>query len=58
MLTATLERFANPFINHRLSDIAQNHRLKVVRRIGSFLNWTQGSAADERKLLSAMARAA
>ena len=55
---ATLERFANPFINHRLSDIAQNHRLKVVRRIGSFLNWTQGTAVDERKLLSAMARAA
>ena len=57
-VASTLERFANPFINHRLSDIAQNHRVKVVRRIGSFLNWTQGSAADERKLLSAMAKAA
>jgi tagaturonate reductase len=56
---STLERFANPFINHRLSDVAQNHRLKIARRIGSFLNWTQaGAAADSRKLLSAMARAA
>ena len=55
---ATLERFANPYINHRLSDIAQNHRLKVARRIGSFLDWTQGAATDDRKLLGAMARAA
>jgi tagaturonate reductase len=56
---STQERFANPFINHRLSDVTQNHRLKIAWRIGSFLNWTQaGAAADSRKLLSAMARAA
>jgi tagaturonate reductase len=54
---ANLERFANPFISHRLSDIAQNHRLKVQRRIVNFLNWTHaGAAANSRPQLSAIAR--
>lgn len=35
----TLERFRNPFLEHRLSDIAQNHAEKVERRIGGFLAW-------------------
>ena len=35
----TLERFANPFLVHRLSDIAQNHGEKIRRRIGAFLDW-------------------
>lgn len=38
----TLERFANPFLEHRLADIAQNHEEKLERRIGAFLSWTQG----------------
>lgn len=29
----TLERFANPFLDHRLADIAQNHDAKLARRI-------------------------
>jgi tagaturonate reductase len=37
-LAVTLERFANPFLNHRLADIAQNHARKVERRIGAFLD--------------------
>jgi tagaturonate reductase len=38
-VTATLERFANPFLVHRLSDIAQNHEEKTLRRIGAFIGW-------------------
>lgn len=37
-LAVTLKRFANPFLNHRLADIAQNHARKVERRIGAFLD--------------------
>ena len=38
-VAATLERFENPFLNHRLSDIAQNHRLKLDRRVVDFITW-------------------
>ena len=30
---ATLERFANPFLSHKLSDIALNHEAKLVTRL-------------------------
>ena len=33
----TLDRFQNPFLDHRIADIAQNHAAKVERRIKSFL---------------------
>lgn len=36
----TLDRFSNPFLEHRLSDIAQNHAEKIQRRIGAFLAWS------------------
>ena len=39
---ATLERFDNPFLEHRLSDIANHHAEKRVRRIGDFLAWAPG----------------
>ena len=32
-LQSVLERFANPFLKHRLADIAQNHEEKVRRRV-------------------------
>lgn len=35
----TQDRFANPFLDHRLSDIAQNHNEKIQRRISAFLVW-------------------
>lgn len=38
-VAATLDRFANPFLDHRLADIAQNHAEKLARRIGAFLDW-------------------
>lgn len=40
-IAATLDRFANPFLDHRLADIAQNHAEKVQRRIGAFLIWAR-----------------
>ncbi|WP_349294813.1 mannitol dehydrogenase family protein (plasmid) [Thioclava sp. 'Guangxiensis'] len=43
-LAQTLERFANPFLDHRIADIAQNHIQKLERRIGAFLQWVR--AAD------------
>ncbi len=33
----TIERFQNPFLDHRIADIAQNHAAKLERRIKSFL---------------------
>jgi tagaturonate reductase len=40
-VAATLDRFLNPYLNHRLSDIAQNHVQKVERRIPAFLAWVE-----------------
>ena len=42
-VAATLERLLNPFLDHRLADIAQNHAVKVERRIVAFLAWTAGA---------------
>lgn len=38
-VTTTLERFENPFLNHRLSDIAQHHHLKIEHRVVDFIAW-------------------
>ncbi len=38
-VASTLERFDNPFLEHRLADIANHHAQKRVRRIGDFLAW-------------------
>jgi tagaturonate reductase len=35
----TLERFRNPFLQHRIADIANNHATKVARRIQAFMDW-------------------
>lgn len=40
-LTTTMERFANPFLDHRIADIAQNHAQKIQRRIVAFLNFAR-----------------
>jgi tagaturonate reductase len=49
---ATLERFENPFLNHRLSDIAQNHAEKIRRRAGGFLEWSGVHSARLEMLLA------
>ncbi|WP_404402082.1 mannitol dehydrogenase family protein [Pelagibacterium halotolerans] len=35
------ERFANPFLDHRLADIATNHEAKIERRAKGFLDWAE-----------------
>ena len=40
-ITTTLERFRNPFLEHRLADIAQNHALKKTNRITAFIVWVR-----------------
>lgn len=47
-LVTTLERFANPFLDHRLADIAENHSQKIDRRIGAFLAWVRGARPSFR----------
>ncbi|WP_205589622.1 mannitol dehydrogenase family protein [Chachezhania antarctica] len=42
-IATTLERFANPFLDHRLEDIAQNHDEKLQRRIAAFIQWARGN---------------
>lgn len=35
----TMGRFLNPYLEHRIADIAGNHELKIERRIEAFLDW-------------------
>ncbi|MDZ7281874.1 mannitol dehydrogenase family protein [Sphingomonas sanguinis] len=42
-IATTLERFANPFLDHRLSDIFGGHTAKIDKRIGGFLRWVNAS---------------
>lgn len=54
-LATTMERFANPFLDHKLSDIAQNHAQKVERRIGAFIQLARDSGyGGELQRLSAI----
>lgn len=41
-VAVTLDRFRNPFLDHRIADIAQNHAVKVERRLKAFLDWLAG----------------
>ncbi len=45
-VAATLDRFRNPFLDHRIADIAQNHGTKVERRIAAFLDWAEAAGAS------------
>lgn len=36
----TLDRFRNPFLEHRIRDIANHHAEKIVRRIADFRAWS------------------
>lgn len=54
-VATTLERFLNPFLAHRLADIAQNHAAKVERRIAGFLSWrSEGGAPVAAPALAAI----
>lgn len=56
-LEATLDRFANPFLAHRIADIAQNHPQKVERRIVAFYGWAGVAFAEAAPTLYALANA-
>ncbi|MFY0682780.1 MAG: mannitol dehydrogenase family protein [Thalassovita sp.] len=43
-VAVTLERFGNPYLAHKLADIAQNHQAKIERRITAFLTWAERHA--------------
>ena len=44
----TLERFRNPFLQHRIADIANNHEAKVGHRIRTFMDWVHDPAPGLR----------
>ncbi|OKH86472.1 D-mannonate oxidoreductase [Thalassospira sp. TSL5-1] len=48
-LATTLDRFRNPFLDHKLADIAQNHRQKIERRIRGFVDWAQSHGDTTQK---------
>ncbi len=54
----TLERFANPFLDHAVADIAQNHAMKIERRIAAFLSFAKdnGDLAAKPRLEQTCAR--
>jgi tagaturonate reductase len=55
-LGQTLTRFRNPFLDHKLADIFQNHELKVRKRVGGFVDWVDEAGAGlELPLLRALA---
>ena len=56
-VASTLERFENPFLDHPPRDIAQNHALKIDRRIEAFLGWVRerNSAAEMAQLTALVA---
>jgi tagaturonate reductase len=37
----TITQFQNTFLNHRLSDITQNHQLKTERRAVDIIKWVK-----------------
>lgn len=49
---ATLERFRNPFLNHRLGDIANHHQEKIARRIADLRRWSPGVPMPELAAIS------
>jgi tagaturonate reductase len=54
-VSATLERFENPFLNHRISDIFDNHAIKIERRMVDFMAWArEGDSALQFPRLAAI----
>lgn len=58
-LVGLRERFENPFLNHRIADIAQNHAQKKQRRLGPVvaLAEARGLALPQTRLRTALAAA-
>ena len=45
----TFERFSNPFLDHRIADIAQNHAQKVERRIKAMMDFAIAQGDQSQK---------
>lgn len=45
-VATTLERFDNPFLDHRLADIFSHHDAKVAKRVGGFLAWVDATGVN------------
>jgi tagaturonate reductase len=52
----TIERFENPFLDHRLTDIIINHQQKIERRIVAFLAWSAAAGVPQPRLRAIAAR--
>lgn len=48
-VATTMDRFLNPYLDHRIADIAQNHATKIERRVAAFLDWS-GQAGQAPRL--------
>jgi tagaturonate reductase len=44
-VATTLERFCNPYLDHRIADIHSGHPAKVAKRIAAFIQWVEGAPA-------------
>jgi tagaturonate reductase len=55
-VATTLDRFSNPFLAHKLADIAQNHNQKLERRVRAFIDWgkSQGIQVSQPRLTRAL----
>lgn len=42
----TLDRFANPYLDHRLADIYSHHHAKIERRVIGFIDWVRAETPD------------
>lgn len=45
-MATTLDRFSNPYLDHQLADIFQNHRSKLEKRVCGLLRWVDGSGRE------------
>ncbi|MDP1028464.1 mannitol dehydrogenase family protein [Sphingomonas sp. KR1UV-12] len=45
-VATTLERFANPFLDHLIADIHVHHAAKVDKRVGGFVRWVDEAPGD------------
>lgn len=52
----TMERFENPFLKHKLSDISQNNQQKIRLRMGGFLDWSGADALMLRAMVADASR--
>ena len=50
-VATTLDRFLNPFLDHRIADISQHHPEKVARRIHAFLDWADSAGSPSGMLM-------